>query len=135
MQKIYTLKSGKEVKVTASHRRMSQAWGQTHYAYTIVMAAGEDRYRFTYHDSAANYQRGLTFHEGVLDGAVYCALMDASSTEEYPTKEEFLRAYGYDWSNMKEGLQAYWACREATARINEMMTREEQEELLGIADC
>lgn len=133
MEKVYTLKSGRAVKVTASRKRTSHTWGEAHFAYTIDMLAGDASYKFTYHDSPYNYQRGIGMTQEMIDGAVMCALLDADSYAQYMSSEDFIRAYGY--GDLREGVKAYWGCREASERLEQMMTQDEREELYQIVDC
>lgn len=128
MKKTYTLKSGRAVQVTASNKRVSNTWGGRHYAYTATISVDGEEYRTTFHDSVANFGRGISYPEGMTDDILGCVVLDASSFEEYPVLHDFLHAYGYDaWD--RAGIKAWEGCREASEHLRRMLSQEDMEEL------
>lgn len=131
MKKVYTLKSGRTVQVAASNKRASLVWGGRHYAYTASVSVDGDEYRTTFHDSVANFDRGVSYPEGMADSILECVVLDASSYEEFPVLHDFLHAYGYERGD-RAGIKAWEGCREASEHLRRMLSEEDFQELQNI---
>ena len=128
MEKTFTLKSGRAIKVTASNKRISTTWGGRHYAYTATISVDGEEYRTTFHDSVADFAMGVSYPKGMTDSILECIVMDASSYEEYPSLHDFLRAYGYEPGD-REGAKAWNSCREVSEYLQRVLSQEDIEEL------
>ena len=134
MTKTYTLKNGREVKVTAKNKRVvKKMLGQEHYAYTITVEVDDKLFKTTFHDSIANYHKRKGATEEMIDTAVYCVVMDYDSYDYNPDEEDFINEFGYDPED-SQGHKVYEACKATFAALNEMFSREELEELYNLAD-
>lgn len=133
MTKEYFFKSGASFKVTAKNKRKSNHWGQTHYAYTIVLQRDGLEYKTTYHDSPMNYYHNRGADEKMLLSALDSILMDGHSYEENTNLNDFLAEYGYDYED-KEGVKAYLGCLDVYTNLNKMFSIEEQMEIEEMVD-
>ena len=133
MTREFALKSGATFKVTAKNKRKSNQWGQTHFAYTIVIVRDGLEYKTTYHDSPMNYWHNHGADERMLLSAIDSILMDSHSYEENTNLCDFMDEYGYDYEEEK-GVKAYLGCFEAYTYINRMFTLEEQMEIEEMVD-
>ena len=131
MKKSYTLKSGRAVQVTAGNKRVSLVWGDRHFAYTATIAVDGEEYRTTFHDSVANFQRGISYPEGMTDSILESVVLDATSYEEFPVLEDFLRAFCYPYGD-REGIKCWEGCREASEHLRRMLSEEDFQELQNI---
>lgn len=132
MTKIYTLSTGKQVKVTAKNKRVAKKFfGQEHYAYTITIEVDDKVFKTTFHDSINNYRRGKGATSEMIDTAVDCIGMDYDSYDYNPDLNDFLDEYGYDPEEDK-GRKVYEACKATFNALNQMFTREEMGELSDI---
>jgi hypothetical protein len=129
MEKIYTLKSGRTVTVSANRKRISHTWGGAHYAYTAMIAVDGEHYKTAFHDSVANYWRGVSYPEGMTDSILECSVLDAFSYEQNPYLADFLQAYGYEYGS-REGERAFNGCREASEQLRRMLSTEDLNEIL-----
>ena len=134
MTKTYELKTGKQVKVSASHKRKSVTWGQEHFAYTIEMSVGDEKYRTTFHDSAMHYPYGHATTQ-MIDSAVNCTILDADSYDHNRTFQDFCDEYGYDLElDEKNARNAFEGCREAYEALERLLTQDEMNELVEMTD-
>jgi len=131
MKKNYTLKSGRTVEVTASNKRVSLTWGDRHYAYTATIAVDGEEYRTTFHDSVANFQRGVSYPDGMTDSILESVVLDASCYEDHTSLDEFLRNYCYAPDD-REGIKCWEGCREASEHLRRMLSAEDFQELQNI---
>lgn len=136
MTKEFKLSGGKTIKVTAKNKRVAKKFqgGQEHYAYTIIfeVVGNPIAFKSPYHDSVYNYSRGKGIDEDMIKSAVYCILMDAYSYDECRDVNDFCNEFGYEDPN--EGQRVYNACRDTHEIINNLLSKEEIEELYNIVE-
>jgi hypothetical protein len=133
MTKTYTLKDGRQVKVTAKNKRESNKWGMTHFAYTIVIEFEGKTFKDTFHDSHVNWRNGKGATKEMIDDAVDCTIEDADAYDFHRGLDDFINAFGYD-SQEKEGAEVYYACKKTCEALMEMFTYEELSELTELTN-
>lgn len=133
MTKVYTLKDGRQVKVTAKNKRESRKWGLIHFAYTIVIEFEGETFKDTYNDSHVNWCNAKGATKEMIDNAVDCIIEDASAYDYHQSLEDFLDAYGYDPED-KEGIDAYFGCKETYDGLKKMFTTEDLSELTELTN-
>ena len=131
MKKVYTLKSGRTVEVTASNKRVSTTWGDRHFAYTATIAVDGEEFRTTFHDSVANFQRGISYPDGMTDSILESVVLDAVCYEDHTSLDEFLHHYCYEPGD-REGIKCWEGCREASEHLRRMLSEEDFQELQNI---
>ena len=129
MTKVYTLKSGKAIKVTAKNKRVAKKFmgGEEHFAYTVTMEVQGNPHilKETWHDSIYNYSRGKCYYEEMFNEIVECILLDGMSYRDYPTERAFCDCFGYD----EHDVAVFKACKETWESLMELFSEEEIDEL------
>ena len=135
MQKTYTLSNGTIIIVKAINKReaCTKSFNHRHYAYTIHFIVGNNKYAFTFHDSAYNFCKRIGATEQMIDDAVNCIISDARSYSNYTNFYDFCNAFGYEIHD-GEGYRVWNACAKTCEKLEEMLNSEEIDELYSITE-
>ena len=105
----------------------SELFTREHRKYICEIANDKGGYLFTYQCNP-NYTRPTK------DRLIACVLSDARCYQdcligsEEDNLQEFANMFGYD-NDLKELMRAFKGCKEASNKIDKMLTRQEQEDL------
>ena len=134
VKKTYNLNSGDEIKVSATKQREStKLLDGRHWAYSIVIERNKVRRSFTFHDSIYNFSHGIGATESMIDNELECIISDADSYLLYGSPYEFAEEFGYDIEEeFDRAEKIYNACKRTWFRLNDLMTRDEFEDLANM---
>lgn len=100
--------------------------------YQVTITNNAEVYRYTFHDSIYNTQKGEMSSDFNI---LYCAVLDASCYENADSLEDFASEFGYDlWEDRKEAEKAFNGCKTAYESIIRLFGTDGYELLLAIGE-
>ena len=90
-------------------------WGDkmTHYKFIVTIRTANGKGTFSFYDSFANYQKGITeLDADELQNALDCYLSDAMAYENTQSFDEFCNEFGYDpYEDTQRAKKAFNGCK------------------------
>ena len=128
--KIFKTNNGLGFGVKATKKEVSKSFlGYWHQVYNIWILRGDQKQRFTFHDSAHNYELGKGVTTEMLKNAVECIIADSYAAMNCPTYSEFADEFGYWEDNTSAGRRAFNGCHNNLRKMQELFSMEEIEDI------
>ena len=100
--------------------------------YQVTITNNAEVYRYTFHDSIYNTQRGEMSSDFNI---LYCAVLDAEAYDSTRTLEDYADTFGYDlYEDRKHTEKCFEACQKAYESITRLFGTEGYELLLAIGE-
>lgn len=100
--------------------------------YQVTITNNAEVYRYTFHESIYNTQRGEMSSDFNI---LYCAVLDAEAYDSTRTLEDFADNYGYDlYEDRKQAEKAFNGCKTAYESITRLFGTDGYDLLKDIGD-
>lgn len=126
----YTTANGLKFSVKATKKEVSRALlGDYHQVYNIWVIRGEEKRRFTFHDSIQNYNYGRGVTPGMLNNALDSIISDCYAAVNCPAFWEFANEFGYGDEDMAAARMAFNGCHNNLRKMQDLFSMENIEDI------
>lgn len=126
----YTTNNGLTFSVKATKKEVNKSFlGYWHQVYDIWITRGDEKRRFTFHDSAQNYEYGTGVTPGMLNTALECIISDCYAAINCPLFWEFANEFGYGDEQMAEARRAFNGCHNNLRKMQDLFSMENIEDI------
>lgn len=128
--KLFRTNNGLTFGVKATKKEVNKSFlGYWHQVYNIYILRGSEKQRFTFHDSAHNYEVGKGVTTEMLTYAIEAIISDCYAAINCPTFVDFICEFAYGDEEKAEARRAFNGCHNNLRKMQELFSMEEIEDI------